>query len=224
MNKVLAIGDLHFPWENRRTLARVYTAIQREQPDVVVQMGDLYDMFSSTRFARTHSLYTPKKESELGREAAETFWAKCKLAAPDASFIQIKGNHDDRPYKRLLEKSAELEPFFGVKDYFTFDGVQTIHDSSYELYIDDVLYTHGHYSKLGAHMMYYLKRVVCAHSHTGGVVFANIHGKVLWECNAGYAADKSAVPMRYSPTRTVRWTQGYALIDRAGPRFCPLPG
>lgn len=224
MRKVLAVGDLHFPWVNKRTLNAIYRAIEREQPDIVIQMGDLYDMFSSTRFAKTMRLYTPLKEVELAREMADEFWAEVKKRAPKAKRKQIKGNHDDRPYKRLIEKAPELEPFFSVREYFEFEGVETIHDSSAELEIDGILYIHGHYSGLGKHMQYFLKRVVCAHSHVGGSVFANLHSSTIWELNVGYAADKYAVPLRYSPSRTVRWTQGYGIIDDHGPRFIHLPG
>jgi hypothetical protein len=185
-------------------------------------MGDLYDMFSQTRFARTHNLMTPRQEADRGRALAEEFWRLVKAAAPRARRIQLKGNHDDRPYKRMMEKTPEMEHFFSLKEFFEFDGVETHHDSGSELHIDGILYTHGHYSKLGAHMLYYLKRVVRAHDHTGGVVFANIHNKVLWELSAGFGADKKAKPLRYSATKTVKWTYGYAVVDKHGPRFCPL--
>jgi metallophosphoesterase superfamily enzyme len=222
MRKVFAIGDMHLPWVNRKILRAIYLAIKREKPDIIIQLGDIYDMFSQTRFARTHNIYTPRQEADMARRMAEEFWAEIRKIAPKTKLILIKGNHDDRPYKRMLERTPEMEHFFDVRDYFTFENVETHHDSFEELFIDGVLYTHGHYSKLGAHRDYYVRSVVCGHSHTGGVVYANIHGKTIWECNAGFVADKNSQPLRYRPKKTVRWTEGYAVIDENGPRFCPL--
>lgn len=224
MRKVLAIGDMHLPWIKRRTVNAIYDAVEQHKPDVIIQMGDLYDMFSQTRFAKTMSLYTPDREIEVAREGAEEFWHRIQKIRRKAKCIQLKGNHDDRPYKRMLEKAPELQPFFSTKQVFTFDNVETIYDTFEELIIDKTLYTHGHYSKLGAHMRYYLKNVVCGHSHSGGLHVENIHEHILWELNVGYVADKMAVPLRYRPTKTVKWTQGYGLIDEFGPRFIPLEG
>lgn len=222
IRKVFIVGDTHFPWCKKSILKLILQAIEREKPDIVIQMGDLYDMFSQTRFAKTQSLMTPDKEATEGRDQAEKFWQLVYKAAPNAERIQIKGNHDERAYKRLLEKAPELEPFFNIQRFFEFDGVKTYHDPRCELVIDGVLYTHGHYSKLGAHMLYYLKKVVRAHDHTGGVVFANVHGRTIWEMSVGYVGDKDTVPMQYSATKTVKWTWGYGIVDEHGPRFCPL--
>ncbi len=222
IKKVFAVGDMHLPWTRKNILRQILSAIEREQPDVVIQMGDLYDMFSQTRFARTQRLITPQQEATEARRGGERFWKMVQKIAPNAQCIQIKGNHDDRAYKRLIEKAPELEPFFSINEFFTFPNVRTYHDSRHELIIDGVLYTHGHYSKLGAHMLYYLRCVVRAHDHTGGLIFNNVHGKTIWEMSVGYVGDKHAIPLQYSATKTVKWTWGYGIIDEHGPRFCPL--
>lgn len=38
--------DMHLPWVDAKKLAQIYTAIEREKPDVVIQLGDLYDFYS----------------------------------------------------------------------------------------------------------------------------------------------------------------------------------
>ncbi len=220
--KVIAVGDIHFPWEDKPSLKKIYSAVEKEQPDAVVQLGDIFDMFGASRFARSHNIFTPQKELDLGRSKAENFWHAIQKAAPKASCYQIKGNHDDRPYKRLLDRCPELESLFDLRSLFSFKGVHTVHDSREPLSLGGVYYLHGWLSNLGAHMDYFLRPVVCGHSHRGGVVYRNIHGCTIWECNAGYVANKAAVPLRYGPSAVSAMTLGYAQIDSEGPRFIPF--
>lgn len=220
--KVIILGDTHCPWTNVLSLNEVYRAITKIQPDVVVQSGDLFDMYSFSKFARSHDLCTPSEEILEGRKLAEAMWKNIRSFAPKAECYQIFGNHDIRPNLRLQEKYPEIASIVDMSDLWKFPGVTTVSDARDELEIDNVLYIHGHYSKLGDHMRYYHKNVVCGHSHQGGVQFWRRGTKTLWELNAGYLADENAVPLKYTKTKTTKWTQGYGLIDELGPRFIPL--
>lgn len=210
------------PWTNINSLNKIYLAIEKEQPDIIVQIGDLYDLFSFSKFARTHDLCTPNHEITEGRAYAESFWKNCKEFAPGASLYQIKGNHDARIFMRAEEKYPEIASILRIDHLWEFPGVTTIDDVRDELEIDGILYIHGYRSKLGDHMRYFLKPVVCGHSHTGGCVFMRLGRNIIWELNVGFIADDGAVPLQYTKTKTTRWTQGYGIIDSQGPRFCPI--
>lgn len=214
---------MHLPWVDAGALSAVYLAIEREKPDVVIQLGDIFDMYAQSKFPRSHDICTPKEEMAEARQGAETFWATCrKVSGRKTRHIQILGNHDARPSKRVAENYPEIASLLGIDHLFKFAGVETVLDSRSELTIDGVIYTHGHYTKHGQHAAYYCRSVVHGHTHRGAVVYQKLHGRVIWELDCGHLADENSEPLQYMPTKTTKWTLGYGLIDDLGPRFCPL--
>ena len=220
MKRVLIAGDTHFPWVDSGCLARFYKAIGHHKPDVIVQIGDLYDMYSHSKFPRKADLCTSKEELCEARDGAESFWKNCrKEASRKCEFIQLLGNHDERPSKRINERYPEIASLVGIDDLFKFAGVRTILDTRSEFTIDSVIYTHGHFTGItGKHAAYYGRSVVHGHTHRGGVVYHRLHGRTIWELDVGYMAG-SAEPLQYTATKTTKWTHGYGLVDEHGPRF-----
>jgi len=222
--KILVLGDCHFPWVNLGALSAVYLYIE-SHPEItdVVQIGDLYDLFSWAKFPRSHLVIKPDEEIARGRKMAEEMWAKIRELLPAAKRWRIIGNHDIRPLKRVLEVAPELEVFVELRKWFEFEGVATLHDPKEWLEIGPVSFTHGHLTKLGAHSLKYQRNVVCGHSHRGGVFFYHARqGEVLWELNCGYLGDANARPLLYREKRQEDWTLGFGVIDEWGPRFISL--
>ena len=128
---------------------------------------------------------------ELGRKQAQDFWETISKIVPKAKKFQLKGNHDVRPYLRVLESLPFLES--AVKDHFDklfeFDGVTTIHNTRQELIIGETMFHHGYRSQLGQHRDYTLQNFCCGHSHLGGVVYKKLHKKIICELNAGFMGD-----------------------------------
>lgn len=232
---VVALGDTHHPWARRDAIAWAVRHIRRVKPKYVVQVGDLYDRYADTSFARSLNVLTPQREHELGRRDSEKMWEAIKEAAgPKCELIQLLGNHDDRPFKRALEKLPEQAHILekGMKGFWEFDGVQTIVDSKEDLIIDGVLYTHGHFS-FGDHIKKYRMPVVCGHLHKGAVIFERISiprgnrldHKIIWEANAGFLGDPMALPLRYRQMKRIYpYTLGLFHLDEYGPRFVPMGG
>ncbi len=225
--RVFVFGDTHFPFHNKKALRlAVKKRLEAFCPDVVIQLGDLYDFFSFSRFARSQNIITPYDEIDQGRIYAEEFWEQVDDNAPQAKKIQITGNHDIRPLLRSLEKAPELE--FFVKDkldsLFTFDGVRTIMDPREELIIDDWAYIHG-YKKFGSHLGDFkgMYNVCCGHLHLGASKFVNFGGVIRQELNAGFFGDKNHTALSYTAMKKfTNWTLGSAEIDERGGRFCPI--
>ncbi len=223
---VLALGDVHAPWTYWRTVeafvARVAATKGRSNIHVV-QLGDLYDMYSWSRFPRTQSLYTPLGEIKEGRKVTERLWDKIRRANPKAKMWQLRGNHDVRPYKRVLESMSEIEPMLGMDELWRFDGVETVLDERETLIIGKVGYTHG-FTAMGGHIRYTGMHTVCGHLHLGGVVYVRQGRETFWEANAGFCANPHAVPLGYAPLRRYeKTTQGFLEIDGVNPRFIHLP-
>lgn len=221
--RVLCIPDTHAPWVKESLTLKVYNTLANNKYDVVIQLGDLYDMYSFSKFARTHDICTPKEEVEQGFEWARNFWKNVHKLAPKARKIQIKGNHCDRLMKRTFERFPEAASILMRAEHslFDFPNVETENDSRCPVEIEGVLYTHGHYTKLGDHARYFLKPVVHGHSHRGGTIFYKLGGKIIWELDCGFMADENQVPLQYGPTKNTLWTPGYGEVDKFGPRFIP---
>jgi metallophosphoesterase superfamily enzyme len=216
----LVIGDAHLPFADRRVIAKVATLASSLAPAAIVQVGDLYDLYSFSKYDRSLNLMTPAQEVNRGRDQAARLWQRLRQAAPTAACYQLLGNHDERLAKRLISALPEAETLFDFRSLWAFDGVETVAEP--ELLLRGVVYMHG-FRKHGDHVRHNLRSTVVGHSHQGGVVFQRVGGKTLFELNAGYIALSTALPFAYRMQRRFcRWTPGVGVIDSLGPRFIPL--
>lgn len=227
----LIVGDPHFPFVNKRSLLAVYSQIKYRQPDVIVQVGDLFDFVSFSPFPNKRQFILAKDELQQGREAASKFWINCQKIAPNAKCHQLRGNHDERPLKTLARKgAAEFEPMVSCKidEMFSFPGVITQPDERTELILKvagfDIMFMHGFFLKPLQHTRENQMCTALGHTHYGYTAFVPQKDKVLWELNAGYIADREAFPLSYSKQRAVsKSVQGFGWIDKNGPRFISFP-
>lgn len=219
--KVVIAGDTHFPFHNQKALMATYDIISEVKPDMVIQMGDLYDMFSYSKYARGMNLTTPQEECTRARQAAESFWKECRKRAPKAKLVQLTGNHDERIVKNALYKSPENEHV--AKSYLdslmTFDNVKTVNDTKEEFFYDGVCYQHG-FRKFGEHAVFNQMNTICGHLHRGALQFnENVHGS-FFELNVGWLGDKRSPVFSYrSQNKISKTTLGCGVIDKYGPRF-----
>lgn len=216
--KILILGDLHMPYHNKKALTETLYAVKHEKPDVVVQIGDLFDQYGFSRFLRKN-IDLPQAELMSARSYAEDMWSGIKAKKK----LQILGNHDIRIIKRAQERLPEAQDLVknSVLELYRFKGVQTVEDDRDLFEVGDVSFHHGFLSKLGDHLRYFGKNVVVGHSHVGGTVFEQRDGETLFELNAGYLADETTEPLRYRPTKTSKWTLGFGLITYRGKKPCP---
>lgn len=221
MTTVFILGDTHFPFISYRALDKALTAIKTVKPDVVLQIGDLADMYSWSKFPRTHGIFTPHQELIRARKGAERMWHDIKKLAPKARLLQLTGNHDVRPHKRALELIPEIEPMLGLKSIFEFPGVETLHDEL-GIIIDGVYYQHG-FRKFGEHVKHNRMNTVCGHLHLGGIHFMRLGKNVLFELNVGHLANPYSAPMSYGKQRQfATWTHGYGVVRDQIPTFYPV--
>lgn len=222
--RTLVVGDLHAPFANLALLDKIYRFAEKHDPEVIVQIGDLYDFMSHGRFPRSHNLFTPRQEQEAGRAQADTMWKELRKAAPGARCVQLWGNHDVRPLKRILEVYPEAEDWIAqlITRLMQFEGVETLEDSREELMLPgEIMVHHGYRTRTGQHRDYAMLNAIVGHSHLGGVSYRQIRGKVLWELNAGLAGDQNAKGLTYTSQRINNWTPGWGWVDEYGPRFIP---
>lgn len=225
---IMVVGDTHFPFVSMNSLSLLYALVEVLKPRHVVQVGDLYDMLSHSRFPRSRNAYNPFEEMSLGFEMSQEFWRKIKNLSPGVKCYQILGNHDVRPLKKILEHYPEGEVFFSIDRYFQFEGVQTIMDPRELLMIQGIGFTHGH-GPMGSHRDATGKNNAHGHTHKGGSHFKVVGGsfigepkKTLWELDAGFLGDPNSKALSYTPLKVNLGTEGVGWIDALGPRFIPF--
>jgi predicted phosphodiesterase len=228
----VCIGDTHFPFTNQRNMKAIYKAIAELQPTYVIQLGDLLDQFTTSRWSPTRNYITPEVEFSRGQAMAATMWKTIQKASPKSKCYQIKGNHDDRAKKKIMSVAPELEHLLDVDSLYQFEGVTTSKDERDGLVLNGILFMHGFRSKLGDHARHAHMPVVCGHTHRGGTAFLRLGAETIWELNCGYTAGGrnagNCPALSYSKQRHIATTtQGYGVITYIGkalvPMFVPLP-
>jgi DNA repair exonuclease SbcCD nuclease subunit len=221
LKRVAILGDYHAPWNSRKARDKALNVVKELRPDLVVQVGDLYDMYAFSRYPRSQNVLTPAQELLRGRHEAEELWDRVMRFAPRAKFVQLLGNHDSRVGDRVAERMPEVESLLNTKGLFEFEGVETVHDWKEEVVLGGVCYQHG-FRRHGEHARWNQMNTVVGHSHVGGLVLhRNLEG-VYWELNVGWLGDEAAPVFRYLEQRLSRWTVGMGVIDERGPRFISL--
>lgn len=91
-------GDTHFPFQDQRALDVVAGISVDQRPDVLVHMGDLLDCYTLSRWDKN-----PERKETLQDEinAARMHLAQMRDLHPNARFIYLEGNHEDR-LRRIL--------------------------------------------------------------------------------------------------------------------------
>lgn len=221
--RILIAGDIHFPFASRAGLRRFYEIAKSLSPTHIIQIGDLVDFYSFSRFPRSLNLMTPRQELEQARSDALQFWLTLKAIAPKAKKYQLIGNHDARLDKKLISTFPEAEGLISAANIFDFPKVTTQRSERDEIIIENILFMHGFRSRLGDHAKHNSMRTVTGHSHRGGTVFLRHGDDTIWELNAGYLADESSPALSYTRQRLIsNWTLGCGIIDELGPRFVPI--
>lgn len=227
---VLVIGDTHFPYTNFNSLTAIYSVIEKEKPDVVIQIGDLFDMYAFSSFPKSDDRLSAQEEMRQAREGAENMWKTIRKLVPKSQRYQLLGNHCIRAEKRAQELAPVLE--FAVirtlRDYFVFPGVSTIHDHREELIIDETAYIHGWSSRLGAHLNYMNGKynLVHGHTHRAGIshkIFHTPYGpRMRWELDVGYIGDITSKVFHYTPQKHTNSTQAVGIIRDQVPEIILL--
>lgn len=225
---VCVISDIHWPWCNQKVIDKFieYVASVAKHKPIVILAGDAWDAYSHAKFPRSFNTYSPQEEQRIAREQNELFWKRIREVYDGRQdrLIQMLGNHDIRPLKAALDRYPEAETWIieGLKKHFAFDGVTTIMDTREEVIIDSqIMVHHGYKSQIGQHRDYTMMNSIVGHTHQGGVSFKQIHGRVLWELNTGFAGDPHGKGLSYTPQKITTWTPGFGVVDPYGPRFIP---
>lgn len=178
------------------------------KPDVVINIGDMWDLASMSTFDKGKGSFhgkTFKKDIDAGLDFDEKLWHRVRRAKkkkPHAVFLE--GNHEFR-LKRAIENSPELDGVIGFNDFDLNRNYGDIVEYSgntpgvYE--IDGVNYAHFFTSGVmgrpisGEHPAYSLltkqySSCTCGHIHVADwATRTNPHGKRIMGLVAGVYQD-----------------------------------
>lgn len=218
--KVFCIPDLHFPYHNKKALKKVIELIKKEKPDVVIQLGDLLDLYSFSRYEKDANFTSPKSELNRGLKLAEKFWGDVKRAAPKARCIQLIGNHEMRLNKLIARKAPELQHLVkSIQDLYQFKGVKVLKDDRDYIVLDGVVYLHGYLSKNGDHSKFFGASVVHGHSHRVGIVYERKKDGLHFEMDCGHLADEKSLPLQYTQSKMSKWITAVGIVENKQPRI-----
>jgi hypothetical protein len=227
----LVIPDPHaHPDHNNQRFKWLGELIKDVKPDVVVNMGDHFDLASLSSYDKGKASFHSRsyeRDIESGLEAHELMWGPIKKTKKKMPYtVVLEGNHEHR-IKKALEKDPELGgskfgisfKHFGFEDYYD-DIVEYSGNTPGLKEIDGITYSHYMVSGLlgkpisGEHhghslLAKYHSSCTVAHSHTlDYCVRSDIRGNKIMGCVAGVYQDYNT---GWAGAVNNLWTSGVVL-------------
>ncbi len=204
-SRVLAIPDLHCPWQHPDALEFLKAVRDRYKTTSTVCLGDEVDAMGYSRYPKDPDAPSAGKEMELAIEQLEPFYR----AFPEV--MVCESNHTVRPWKKAFEAGLPAS-FLPTMSRFLRapDGWEW--RNRWE--VDGVLYHHGDMGVSGftAHvqLMRKLKQsIVIGHIHSYAAV--SYEGE-LFGMNAGCLIDPDAICFRYAKNMAIPVNLGCGII------------
>lgn len=180
VKRVVVVSDTQMPFEDSRALKNVIHFIGDYQPDEVIQIGDLMDYPTPSRWNKG----TREEYQQLIREHSE--YGKRHFLEPlrkvyDGPVGIVEGNHDERPRVYLDQYAPALAEFSDALHFsrlLDFDGFGVRHLRPFYKVGPDTVVIHGHEIKgmsqiagttAFQHAMKAGANVVMGHTHRLGV-------------------------------------------------------
>lgn len=137
--RFIAIGDIHFPYQNDNAISYVFSFIQKFKPRLIFLLGDIIDCYSLSRFDKDPSrILSLQKEFDL----ANSFIRKLKEICPYTRIVYIEGNHERR-FQKYLNNHPEISSLRSLT-VPTMLGLDTLGiDYVKEYHFGDIVLTHG---------------------------------------------------------------------------------
>jgi len=115
LTKIIAIPDIQAPAHDEKAVATALAIVKGERPDILIQIGDLCDLQSISRFKKRdwqEARQTADKEIEAANTILDRF---DKVTPKTTKKIFLEGNHDKRLELFFVQNAAQLgESFKGI--------------------------------------------------------------------------------------------------------------
>jgi hypothetical protein len=213
---VLAIPDLHCPWQHPDALAFLIAVRDTYNVTKTVCLGDEIDAMGYSRYPQDPDAPNQSKEMELAIEQLLPFYK----AFPD--MLVCESNHTIRPWKKAFEAGLPKSFLPTVARVLRAPDGWTWHN---QVEVDGVLYIHGDAGSSGftAHIQYMRKfkqSVVIGHIHSFAGV--NYEGG-LFGVNSGCLIDAEAICFKYAKNMPIPVSLGCTIVKNGKQaQFIPM--
>jgi len=218
MATILAIPDLHAPFEHRDALAFLLELKKKVRPDGVVCLGDEADFHALSNYDHDPDGRSANDELSEALEHLAPFYA----AFPRVQ--SLHSNHTARPFRRAAKFGIPSAYLRSYAEFMRAPVGWTWHESVEH---DDIRYFHGEgYSgpqgalkAAQAHM----QPVVIGHLHAWAGILYNANPKYLfWGMNAGCLIDRHKYAFAYGKDTPAKPILGAGVVVDQVPHFAPM--
>lgn len=215
---VLAIGDLHCPFEHKDALAFLALVKKAVKPTRIVCLGDEMDAHALSEHDQDPDGLSAGQELETARKHLRPFYDLFPVVDV------VESNHTSRPYRRAYKCGIPRELIRHYREFLRAPEEWNWHQ---RIEIDGVVYEHGEpYSGAQAAIkcaMANFKPTVIGHVHSfAGIQFYANQERLLFGFNAGCLIDAKAYAFAYGAKIKSKPIIGVGVVERGVPRFIPL--
>ena len=210
--KTLVIGDIHFPFEDKKALELVDKFIIKEKPDNIVINGDLIDAYKLSSFnIDPREGVSTAKEIEMAKNYLERLNKISK-----AKKYLIFGNHSIRLNRYLIKQAPELLDLINLENLLKTKNWEIIKCSNIENFVKIDDWYIGHFDKVAKHSGMTVKNIVAdrgvnvvqGHTHRLGAYYVRYLDRSLRGLEGGCLCS-----LNPSYTEQPNWQQGFVLIE-----------
>lgn len=217
---MLAISDLHHPVPHPRALEFILRMRDKYKPDVVLSLGDFFDLASFSKYPMNPDLPSPNDELEMAIDSASAWY-------DEFDELQIvSSNHDSRFVRKLLGAGLPSRIMKGFGEIV--QSPPGWRWGEQQIDIDETIYFHGEGLNATSSRTAFNKlrsSVVHGHVHSAGhCSYSQGRKERFFSINAGALIDSRQKQFDYARTAHERTTLGCGLvIDGDEGYFLPMP-
>lgn len=220
---ILVISDLHLPYHNKDSFDFLKNLKKAYKPDMVVNIGDLYDCQAFSFHEHDPNLMSPGDELEAARKYGK------ELAKIFPEMIITVGNHDALPERKVramglpIEIMKRYEDIYDTPSTWEFVSDLTVGIKGGNKSLPDLHFVHGLSKdnlKLAAQRG---QRVINGHYHEkAGVEYISNPDSLIWAMTVGCLIDKNSPAFNYNKVNKNRPILGSGIIMNGVACFEPM--
>ena len=222
IEQTLVIGDIHFPYQDKRAIKLILNWIKEYRPNKIILNGDIIDFDQFARFP------TPvKRLVELPKDikTAQSFFAAIRRYVPTAEIIYLVGNHERRFEASLITENKALQAMGVLDNLFTVEQILDLkkYNITYwnktkygkESYFEYKDFLIGHFLNVRKDGAYtakaladrFCKNIIQGHVHRGGA-----HFRKIWNKNVHTYEGFCLCDMSPKYILKPNWQQGFMVL------------
>lgn len=236
MKTILIVPDVQLPFHDPVLLKKVIQVAEDMQPDRILQIGDLIDLPTVSRWTKgTAEEYAPLLQEHISQTKDE-FFSPLRKAAPSAKFEWLRGNHDERLWDYISKYAYPLRTLeaLSIESLFELDKFKVSYVKGPHRVATNTYAIHGHESggycaspsawdskftkRYGSHQNY-----VFGHTHAPFLITRafGYDGKVSPRFTMNVGSIMDPVAATYVKDGAVSWQPSFALLRDDGKRVWP---